>query len=402
MALVSRGKAKKGFSGSTDQGKIDVLVDDLNRRLKLRGVRGRIVVVKNNFYLRGTFPDSRGMKAQRRIALHLPAVENSVLTAETRLVELSEIINRTGKIPAVLPWDAPPVEVTDGATTIADAIALVEVDFWKGKDEGNLQSQRSWERMQAVYKKLPQRADLNINLLVDWISRETAPETSGRKKACQYFKRLAVKNRIVGTEAIDELVGDYKPKQRKSFDDEALIQLIEFVRADDTRMRKRGWQPYGWLTAAMFCFGTRPSETFSLIPSEDGTAKAVNLPKAKKPHWKFPICLPQKYLEEWDLMNIERPFTFNLDNYDPQETKYQARQWLKYLQGQIKKMGIECLEDLVLMDIRHSWGIRSIHSDLDPRSACKSLGHDLATHYRTYTSTYDLADAKKAAAKLRN
>ena len=97
-----------------------------------------------------------------------------------------------------------------------------------------------------------------------------------------------------------------------------------------------------------------------------------------------------------------KTFYFKPRNYDPQETKYQARQWLKYLQGQIKKMGVEGLEDLVLMDIRHSWGIRSIHSDLDPRSACKSLGHDLATHYRTYTSTYDLADAKKAAAKLRN
>ncbi|WP_320667914.1 hypothetical protein [Prochlorococcus sp. MIT 1307] len=53
-------------------------------------------------------------------------------------------------------------------------------------------------------------------------------------------------------------------------------------------------------------------------------------------------------------MNIERPITFNLDNYDPQETKYQARQWLKYLQDQVKKMDVEGLEDLVLMDIRYS------------------------------------------------
>ena len=60
MALVSEDKAKNNSSGSTDQSKIEILVDDLNRRLKLRGVRGRIVVVKNNFYLWGTFPDSTG------------------------------------------------------------------------------------------------------------------------------------------------------------------------------------------------------------------------------------------------------------------------------------------------------------------------------------------------------
>ena len=87
-------------------------------------------------------------------------------------------------------------------------------------------------------KKLPQKADLSINVLLDWISSETEPETNSRIKACQYLKRLAVSNNLGSEEAIDELVGSYEPKQRKAIEDALLIQLIDSVREDDERRRK--------------------------------------------------------------------------------------------------------------------------------------------------------------------
>ena len=62
-------------------------------------------------------------------------------------------------------------------------------------------------------------------------------------------------------------------------------------------------------------------------------------------------------------------------------------------------MGIGFLQ---LTDIRHNWGVRSIHAGLDARVASKSLGHSINTHYEIYNSTYEQIDAIKASKKLNN
>lgn len=405
-------------SGSKDQSdmesdsEIRKLVSELNARLKIKGVRGRITIVKNNFYLRGTYATRTEKKKERKVSLRLPADLRSLITVENRVVQLWDSILANGFLPDVYPWDVPDIQIAQRTRTFEEAIAVLKASFWKGKKDTNLQSQRTWARIDSVLKKLPQKADLNINVLLDWISSETEPETNSRIKACQYLKRLAVSNNLGGEEAIDELVGSYEPKQRKAIEDALLIQLIDSVREDDERRRKLqvrfdGYKdkhgrskehfPYGWLTAAQYVYGTRPAETFSLIPKKNGTAYAINLPKGRKKHEKFPLALPQEFVERWNLLEVERPYTFGLDNYDPTITKYHCGHWLNYLKRKAQKLGIENFQ---LLDLRHAWGIRSIYSELDPRQSCKSLGHDISTHYKTYNSTYEQLDADKAAALL--
>ncbi len=75
---------------------------------------------------------------------------------------------------------------------------MVEVVFWKGEDEDNLQSQSSWDRMQAVYKKLPQREDLNINLLVDWIPKKQPQRQVAGKKLVSISNALQLKIKLLG------------------------------------------------------------------------------------------------------------------------------------------------------------------------------------------------------------
>ncbi len=405
-------------SGSEDQShmksdsEIRKLVSELNARLKIKGVRGRIIIVKNNFYLRGTYATRTEEKKERKVSLRLPADLQSLMNVENRVVQLWGSILANGFLPDVFPWDVPDIQIAQRTKIFKEAIDVLKESFWKGKKKNNLQSQRSWARIDSVLKKLPQQADLNINILLDWISNETEPGTSSRIKACQYLKRLALLNGLSGEEAIDELVGSYEPKKRKVIEDALLIQLIDSVREDDERRRKlqvrfdgykdkhgrsKDYCPYGWLTAAQYVYGTRPAETFSLIPNKTGTSYAINLPKGRKKHEKFPLALPQEFVERWNLLEVERPYTFGLDNYDPTITKYHCGHWLNYLKRKTQKLGIENFQ---LLDLRHAWGIRSIYSELDPRQASNSLGHDIHTHYKIYNSTYDQLDADKAAVLL--
>ena len=86
-----------------------------------------------------------------------------------------------------------------------------------------------------------------------------------------------------------------------------------------------------------------------------------------------------------------------MNNYSPSQVKYLGNQWLRYLKPRARELGIENLQ---LTSVRHHWGIRSIHAEIDARAASKSLGHDINTHFRIYNSTYDKVDAIKASKKI--
>ena len=59
-------------------------LDATNAALKTRGVKGRIVVAKDRFFLRGTFTAADGTPKDRRIALGLNADQGQLLEAEAR------------------------------------------------------------------------------------------------------------------------------------------------------------------------------------------------------------------------------------------------------------------------------------------------------------------------------
>lgn len=63
-------------------------------------MRGRIVVVRQSLFLRGTFSASDGTRKDRKICLDLPAHQGQLLTAENRVLQLAEIIQTTGIVPA--------------------------------------------------------------------------------------------------------------------------------------------------------------------------------------------------------------------------------------------------------------------------------------------------------------
>ena len=365
-------------------------IEELNNKFKERSIKARILSKQNYLYIRGTFTDSKGARKDKKIPLRLSTDVSNLVSAEARILQLMEYVNKNGFIPDQLLWDAPKVEILGGGITVAEAISKLEIEYWKDKDRNKETKQRTWNLQANYLKKLPQNTILTLELLLDSIQYDSQPESDKRRKLCQFYKKLGLLNGLENVDKIDKFVGRYIPKTKSPIDEHRFIQLIDMVRDN---------KKWGWLTAAQYVYGTRSGETFSLVPDiASGTATSVNIPKAKKAmHLKYPIALTKELAQKWELENIERPYSFDLNNYSPSQVKYLGNQWLRYLKPRARELGIENLQ---LTSVRHHWGIRSIHSDIDARAASKSLGHDINTHFRIYNSTYDKVDAIKASKKL--
>ena len=149
----------------------------------------------------------------------------------------------------------------------------------------------------------------------------------------------------------------------------------------------------------MYVYGCRISETLSLIPNlETGTATSVCIPKGGKENYiKYPIALTNELAIKWKLDKIERPYSFDLESYNPKDSKRVGNHLRRWLEPRAKEVGLEGIQPT---DIRHDWGVRSIHAGIDPRAASKSMGHSLQTHYKIYAQTYDEIDAKKTSKKV--
>jgi len=366
-------------------------IEEINQKFKERSIKAKIFAKQNYLYIRGTFTDTKGIRKERKIPLRLTTDIRNLVSAEARILQLNEYVQKNGFIPDVMMWDTPrinPVISTSGGITIGEAVKRFEIDYWEGKKK-TAPKIRSYKLIEYYLKQLPQDAELTIEVLLDYIIHDCEPESKKRDSVAQYFKRLCVVNEIGGIKKFDNFIGKYEPKKRTSKDDQKLIDLVDLCRPNER---------YGWTIASQYIYGTRIAETYSLIPDLDsGTATSVCIPKGGKAMYiKYPIALTNELAQRWELDKIERPYTFDIETYDPTITKKIIDHLRRWLKPRAKEVGLEGIQPT---DIRHAWGVRSILADMEVRTASKSMGHDPRTHFATYTQTYEQKDAKKQAKK---
>ena len=332
-------------------------IEEINQKFKERSIKAKIFAKQNYLYIRGTFTDTKGIRKERKIPLRLTTDIRNLVSAEARILQLNEYVQKNGFIPDVMMWDTPrinPVISTSGGITIGEAVKRFEIDYWEGKKK-TAPKIRSYKLIEYYLKQLPQDAELTIEVLLDYIIHDCEPES----------------------------------KKRTSKDDQKLIDLVDLCRPNER---------YGWTIASQYIYGTRIAETYSLIPDLDsGTATSVCIPKGGKAMYiKYPIALTNELAQRWELDKIERPYTFDIETYDPTITKKIIDHLRRWLKPRAKEVGLEGIQPT---DIRHAWGVRSILADMEVRTASKSMGHDPRTHFATYTQTYEQKDAKKQAKK---
>jgi len=354
----------------------------INAALKARGVKGRIVVVRNALFLRGTFTAADGTRKDRKIFLDLPAHQGQLLEAENRVIALASIIATTGIVPAELPWEAPaPISprATLGEITVEDAVSQLERDFWQGKVRTSA-AERTWERIAAETARMPKAATLTMDLMVATASNTEAGSRT-RLESCKVLKRLAKLVGITGTDRLDALRTPYEPEVRDVPGSDAVAALLEQVIDNPT---------WGWCTWALATYGCRPAEVFSLRPADDGTAQVLTVKrKGKLPIWRTALALkvaPSTCSRSvpWDVTAPAK--------YDSSTAKTQCDRWAKWLRRQHPT--------IQLYDLRHAWAIRSISKLPSTSMAAKCMGHDIAVHHRTYHRWIDQADIAAVAAAL--
>ena len=113
---------------------------------------------------------------------------------------------------------------------------------------------------------------------------------------------------------------------------------------------------YGWLTTALILYGCRPVETFSLIPSADGTASVIDFDNNPIKNIRRKISAnPFDFVEKLNICDqISQPvFYENLEDYNFDELNNIISNWKSWFKT-IKS-------NLELDDLRGYWLKRVIN-----------------------------------------
>jgi len=113
---------------------------------------------------------------------------------------------------------------------------------------------------------------------------------------------------------------------------------------------------YGWLTTALILYGCRTVETFSLVPSSDGTASVIDfdINPARNVRKKI-LANPSDFVEKLNMCDqISQPvFYENLEDYNFDELNIIITNWKSWFKT-IKS-------NLELDDLRSYWLQRVIN-----------------------------------------
>ena len=134
---------------------------------------------------------------------------------------------------------------------------------------------------------------------------------------------------------------DYLSKKNLIFSQTEILELAVKVVVHPT---------YGWLTTALILYGCRPVETFSLIPSSDGTASVIDFDKNPINNIRRQVLAnPFDFVEKLNICDqISQPvFYKNFEDYNLDETNNIITNWHSWFKT-IKS-------NLELDDLREYW-----------------------------------------------
>ncbi len=105
---------------------------------------------------------------------------------------------------------------------------------------------------------------------------------------------------------------------------------------------------YGWLTTVLILYGCKPVETFSLIPSSDGTASVINFDKNPINNNRRKILAnPFDFVEKLNICDqISQPvFYENIEDYDFEEVNNIITNWKNWFKTIKSNMELDDLRD---------------------------------------------------------
>ena len=104
---------------------------------------------------------------------------------------------------------------------------------------------------------------------------------------------------------------------------------------------------YGWLTTVLILYGCKPVETFSLIPSSDGTASVINFDKNPINNRRTILANPFDFVEKLNICDqISQPvFYENIEDYDFEEVNNIITNWKNWFKTIKSNLELDDLRD---------------------------------------------------------
>ena len=371
-------------------------LDTTNAFLAKKGVRLRLEQRGGTLGIRGTWTDANGDRRQRRLPLNVPATPAGLDEAEDLVRDAWKAI-RDGLDPALVIVNnkAAAIPTTSTAVRCGDAVDAFKKYWWERR-KITPQAEVTWQRIATTLRHLPRQAVLTVALCRDVVLNETEPDTRSRQMTADKLGTLLDHAEIPGANKVRELRGNYQPAERMLPTDQQVIGFLDAVR--DLK--------WGWCTAALATFGTRPNEVPSLVLRDNGTAGSITTKrKGQAPSRRTCFAYPREWVDRYRLHDIEIPGDVRwIDpaDYNAGISERWVTSWRWGRQGQAYR---EAEEEFLpagfqVYNLRHAWAVRTIKSALNMSLCAKAMGHSQAVHERTYHRWINERDLEDAMADL--
>jgi hypothetical protein len=297
---------KKNLSSNVKMSQsIEQQLSKENTRLKVGGIRARIVCKGHSLFLRASLPPRPGTKSKRKnqksfeqdIAIQLPAIPQGVKAAVAKAKELG------GQIAAgTFSWD----EYLPGGInlselkTVGECCRAFEANHWITRRK-TPQSLSTWDSHYAyVFKGLPEEALLTSDLLYQAIVA-TLPDSNKRQTYCWVLKKLAEFADLELKFNLKKLKGEcssLKPAPRDLPSDEIIQECFKLL-------RKPSWR---WAYGTVATYGIRPHELFHLDTSNlESGGDSIRVLKDTKTGERVVHPLYPEWIELFNLRDVQVP-----------------------------------------------------------------------------------------------
>jgi hypothetical protein len=361
--------------------RIDREIQKLNK--KLGAGFGKITVRRKSMalYARGTFPPKPGetKKWHGDLPLKCRATIPGLQDAQIKAIELSSLLARNK-----FEWDSqlPSQIIATAATTpvtIQEWVDLQKQDYISSRKRITEDTDGNWLKDYGyVFNKLPLDRPLGVKILVETIELHTTNGTKTRNRSVNAYRRLLLLAGIDPT-PIDKLrsrKSELKPVRLRDLPN--LETIIEWYHQLPADLRSE----FG-LRAA---FGLRPGEGIEDCDFTNAIEHheiLVYASKTGKQRLVYPY--PDRLFDEFDLGN---PIAYNSASKSKQQRTSSFRR-------RLTKLGMP----FDLYDLRHQYAFQTTLHNVNPRMACKMMGHSLKTHTEIYNLFWDAKEFREMRAK---
>jgi integrase len=350
----------KGNAGGLDE--IDYLITEANQHLKSTRTRLSIHRDGESLLLRGIFPpkpQSGKLSAyKQRLYLNLPTTASGVRLAESKAIEIRELIDSDH-----FDWNqflSPKSEVKP-SFNIGFWVLSLEQDYFNRR-ERTPKSQLTWDKdYLASFKKLDWDKPLSCDYL-EKIIITSPPDSRVRKRLCCYFGVLA-KHAGLGCD-FSRLTGKYSIKSSEARNIPSDRQIMEAWKL----ITNPSWR---WVYGVMATYGLRNHEVFRLDLSAFGKRPQIVTVQEGKTGYRRVWAIYPEWIDYFGLTKVSLP------NVDLKRSNHSLGTGITRA---FHRAGI----DFHPYDLRHAWAIRTLVYGIDVGFAAQMMGHSLQVHTQLY------------------